>query len=407
MPEIFISAGEASGDHYGAQLQIEIRKRIPDATFFGLGGHEMAAAGLDRVVRAEDVAHMGITEVIRHAPYIYGQLRKLKLSLKQRRPRLAVMIDFPDVNFRLARHCHQLGIPVLWLVSPQLWAWKKRRLRWVRRWVTKMLVIFPFEEPFYRQRGVDAEFIGHPLADLPLPSMSRQDYAAQFGLDTAKQWIALLPGSRAKEFSLHYRTMLASANLLGADYEYLVPVASTLDPSVVSRYMQSAQESVQSPSPSTIRPKIVPDARAALFHARASVIASGTATIQAALMGNPFLIVYKMSPLSYALARRFVSVKFAGMPNLIAGREIVPELLQDQFTAERVVERLKPLLADTSARRQMQTDMAEVQAALTLPQLSLPNTAARTDNVSSATAMARAADAAIALLKSVPLKSRQ
>jgi lipid-A-disaccharide synthase len=392
MASIFISAGEASGDFYGSELQNEIRTRLPGATFFGLGGLGMEAAGLERIVRAEDVAHMGITEVVRHAPYIFRQLQKLKASLNECKPQLAILIDFPDVNFRLAKHCHALGIPVLWLVSPQLWAWKKGRLRWVQRWVTKMLVIFPFEEIFYRERGVDAQFIGHPLADLPLPAISREDYAAKFGLDFKKQWIALLPGSRAKEFHLNYPTLLAAAELLGDAYEYLVPIASTLDENVVALEMQE--------NPGAVQPAPVQDARAALRFARASVVASGTATIQAALMGNPFLIVYKMSPLSYALASRVVTVPFAGMPNLIAGREIVPELLQDEFTPQNVVTKVKPLLEDGPARRKMQADLVEVSAALTAPQLELPSPASQADNGASTTAMARAANAAVTLLES-------
>ena len=391
MASIFISAGEASGDFYGSEFVTAISKRLPGTKFFGLGGQEMAAAGVERIVRAENVAHMGITEVVRHAPYIYSQFQKLKTSLKQRRPQLAVLIDFPDVNFRLAKQCRALGIPVLWLVSPQLWAWKKRRLRWVQRWVTKMLVIFPFEENFYRERNVDATFIGHPLADVPLPSISREEFAMQNGLDSSKPWISLLPGSRAKEFHLHSPTMLAAANLLGRDYEYLVPIASTLDAESITSNLQIGN---------ALHPKIVRDARAALRFSRASIVASGTATIQAALMGNPFLIVHKMSPLSYALARRFVSVDFVGMPNLIAGREIVPELLQNDFNPMNIVTKLRPLLEDSPQRHQMQSDLAEVNAALTLPQVKLPNAAQPADNGGSTTAMARAAEAAIALLKS-------
>ena len=198
-PRIFLSAGEASGDHYGAQIIAELRGRNPQAEFFGLGGREMAEAGLDRVVRAEDVAHMGITEVIRHTPRVYGSYRRLVSSIRERRPDVAVLIDFPDVNFRLARELKKLDIPVVYFVSPQLWAWKRKRLRWVQERVSRMMVIFPFEERFYRARGVDAEFVGHPLAELPLPTMSREDYAAEHGLDPTKQWIALLPGSRRKE----------------------------------------------------------------------------------------------------------------------------------------------------------------------------------------------------------------
>src|ERR1700733_6612896 len=177
-PRIFVSAGEASGDHYGAAIISELRTRLPGAGFTGVGGGAMEAGGEDRVVRAEDVAHMGLTEVVRHAPYIYAQYHRLVRSIKGERPDVAVLIDFPDVNFRLAKHLKRLGVPVVWFVSPQLWAWKRRRLRWVQQRVAKMLVIFPFEEPFYRNRKVAAEFVGHPLAELPLPTISREDYAA-------------------------------------------------------------------------------------------------------------------------------------------------------------------------------------------------------------------------------------
>ena len=172
-PRIFLSAGEASGDHYGAQIIAELRTRIPAPTFTGLGGAEMESAGQTRIVRAEDVAHMGITEVIRHMPYVFSQYRKLVRAIQRDRPDVAILIDFPDVNFRLAKHCKRLGIPVVWFVSPQLWAWKRRRIRWVQQRVSKMLVIFPFEEPFYRNHGVDAEFVGpsvgctSPPHDLP------------------------------------------------------------------------------------------------------------------------------------------------------------------------------------------------------------------------------------------------
>ena len=162
-----MSAGEASGDHYGAQLIAELRRRNPQLACFGLGGKEMEAAGLDRIVRAEDVAHMGITEVIRHMPRVYKAYRSLVAAIRQRRPDVAVLIDFPDVNFRLARELKKLGIPVIYFVSPQLWAWKRRRLRWVQQRVTRMMVIFPFEERFYRARGVEVRCVGHPLAELP------------------------------------------------------------------------------------------------------------------------------------------------------------------------------------------------------------------------------------------------
>jgi len=383
MTSIFLSAGESSGDHYGADLIEHLRQRRPDASFFGLCGAQMTAAQCEPIVRAETVAHMGITEVVRHAPHIYSQFRKLKQAITVRKPALAVLIDFPDVNFRLAKHCHAMGVPVLWLVSPQLWAWKKRRIRWVQRWVTKMLVIFPFEEQFYRERGVDAEFIGHPLADLPMPATTRGQFAQQHSLDANRQWIALLPGSRAREFGLHFPTMRQAATLLGAHYQFIVPIANTLD---FARYSAMVRDAGFTPTD---------DARAAMLHARASIVASGTATVQAALMGNPFVIVYKMSTLSYRVARALVTVRFAGMPNLIAGRQIVPELLQADFTPRNVVETLRPLLADSPQRQQMLLALQDLRRTLTTRTQALPNAASNAENE---IAMARAASAALLLL---------
>src|ERR1700733_10051310 len=228
MPKIFLSAGEASGEHYGALLMAELRRLEPQADFFGLGGTRMASLGLRRVVRAEDVAVMGITEVILHIGHIYREYRKLKASLRAERPDLAILIDFPDVNLSLAAELRRLKIPVVYFVSPQLWAWKKWRIRGVRRNVTRMLVIFPFEEAFYRGRGVSAEFVGHPLADLDPPTVTRERFASENGLDTSKFWVGLLPGSRTRELLANLPPMLETARLLGPKYEYLLPVAPTL-----------------------------------------------------------------------------------------------------------------------------------------------------------------------------------
>src|SRR5665213_3865560 len=177
---IFISAGEASGERYGAMLIEALRARIPTAKFFGLGGKAMESAGCERIVRAEDIAVMGITEVLRHMPHIYGEYRRLVRSIRARKPDVAVLIDFPDVNLRLARELKRLNIPVVYFVSPQLWAWKRRRLRWIQQRVSRMMVIFPFEESFYRARNVDATFVGHPLAQLPLPDITRSEYATKY-----------------------------------------------------------------------------------------------------------------------------------------------------------------------------------------------------------------------------------
>jgi lipid-A-disaccharide synthase len=359
-PLIFLSAGEASGERYGAALMESARRLVPGARFFGLGGARMAALGFRPVVRAEDVAHMGITEVVRHAPYIYGQFQRLKRAIAAERPALAVLIDFPDVNLRLAEHLHRHGIPVIYFVSPQLWAWKKRRIRRVQRFVDRMLVIFPFEEPFYRERGVAAEFVGHPLADLAPPEVTREAFARQHGLDASKPWVALLPGSRQREVHLNLPTMLEAATMLGDTYQYVVPVAPTLPPQTVPAILTDFRAA----RPSGARPVLVEDARAALHHSRGSVVASGTATVEAALEGNPFVVVYRLSKVSYAIARRFVTVPHVAMANLIAGRRLVPELIQDEFTAGNIVHALRPLLAEAPARREAIAGLREVRERL-------------------------------------------
>ena len=340
-----------------------VRRHIPEAAFFGLGGKTMEAAGCERIVRAEDIAVMGITEVIRHMPGIYRRYRELVRSIRTRNPDIAVLIDFPDVNFRLARELKKLGIPVVYFVSPQLWAWKTHRVRWVRERVTKMLVIFPFEEAFYREHGVDAEFVGHPLADVPLPSITREEFAARHQLDPAKEWIGLLPGSRLKELRLNLPGMLAAAKTLGAAYEYVLPVAATLDGDVVRK---AVVEDVGRYAPGTIL-HVVPDARATLKLVRASIVASGTATVEAAIVGNPFIVVYRLSSLSYAVASRLVKLPHVAMVNLVAGTRIVPELIQNKFTPGNVVLHLMPLLSDGPERTAMMDELSAVRNKLHVP----------------------------------------
>ena len=359
-PWIFLSAGEASGEHYGALLIEEIKRRIPEVRFFGMAGERMEALGCQRVVRSEDVAVMGITEVVRHLPRIYREYRRLKQAIRAHRPAAAVLIDFPDVNLRLAAELHRLGIPVLFFVSPQLWAWKQWRIRHVRRSVDRMLVIFPFEESFYRERGVQAEFVGHPLADLPLPSISREEFAALHGLDAQKRWIGLLPGSRAREIGLNLPEMLRSAAMLAdATAEFVLPLAPTLSDSA-RRQTQAMVDAAQIPT----LVRLVEDARGALFHARASIVASGTATVEAALIGNPFVVVYRVSPVTYAIAQRVVKVPHVAMVNLVAERRVVPELIQHEFSAQSVAQHLRPLLEDGPERSQMLGDLKEVTAKL-------------------------------------------
>ncbi len=374
---ILISAGEASGEMYGAQLIEALRRptqqepaelrsawtgeapvptRAEQLHFFGVGGERMRAAGCDTVVDAKDLAVVGITEILSHLPKIYGLYRTLIAEADKRHPDLAIVIDSPAFNWRVARAMKKRGIPMVYYVAPQFWAWRQGRVRLLRDYIDKALVIFPFEEQFYRERGVDATFIGHPLAELPQPAIQRGDYAAQFRLDAAKQWITLMPGSRVKEVRMNLPTILEAAALLGGEYEFLLPIAPTLDGIFL-------QGQIHQPGIT-----LVPEALPALWHSRAAIIASGTATVEAAMMSTPFVMVYCVSPLTYLLGKPRVKVPHFAMVNLIAGEEVVPELVQHDFTAENVVARLQEILPDGARRDRMLEALANVQARLRVPE---------------------------------------
>jgi len=343
---------------YGAGLIEALRRRDPALEFFGVGGDRMRSAGCATVVDAKNLSVVGITEILSHLPEIWGLFGKLVAEADQRRPDLAIVIDSPAFNWRVARAMHKRGIPVVYYVAPQFWAWRQGRVRLLRKYVDKALVIFPFEEKFYRDRGVNATFVGHPLADLVKPLISREDYAAQQKLDPAKHWITLMPGSRVKEVRMNLPEILKSAVQLGSDYEFLFPVAPTLDRAFVQELLSGdlneAQKSIH----------LVSEALPALAHSRAGIIASGTATVEAAMMGTPFVMVYRVSPLTYALGRPRVKVSRFAMVNLIAGQEVVPELVQHDFVAENVIARLKQILSDGPAREKMLRSLAEVKSRL-------------------------------------------
>jgi lipid-A-disaccharide synthase len=376
---VMISAGEASGEMYGAELLEALRElggggnaalpaagaegnaALPAAgagavECFGMGGERMREAGCELVVQARDVAVVGLFEVLSHLPGIYREFHKLLAEVDRRRPDVAVLIDFPDWNFRLAKQLHRRGIPVVYYVSPQLWAWRKGRLKLVQRYVSKMLVIIPFEREFYARNGVEVEFVGHPLSELESPKVSRVDFAGRWGLDASKRWIALLPGSRRKELRMNLPAMLGAAQGLGAGFEYVMPVASTLDRDWVQKQIAVCSKNVEI--------KLTDDARASLLHSRVGVVASGTATVEAALIGTPFVMVYRLAGLTWTLGRHLVKLPHYGMVNLVAGRKVVPELIQDGYTPESVEREVRALLEDGPVRQRMTEALAEVREML-------------------------------------------
>jgi lipid-A-disaccharide synthase len=330
-----------------------LRRLSPTAVeAFGLGGERMRAAGCEIVVDSKDVAVVGIAEVVTHLPRIYKEFHRLLREADRRKPDVAVLIDFPDFHFRLAKALHARGIPVVYYVSPQLWAWRRGRIKLVQRYVKKMLVIFPFEEQFYREHGVEAEFTGHPLGELVEEPEARAEFARRYGLDPSKPWIGLLPGSCRKEVQMILPTLLEAARKLGSGYDYLLPVASTLE----QDWMRERLTIPRGP-----RVTLTSDARQTLLQSRAAVVASGTATVEAAVLGTPFVMVYRVAPLSWRVGRSLVKLSHFAMPNLIAGREIVRELVQQEFTAEAVAAEVAALLEDGSRRGQMVRDLSEVR----------------------------------------------
>lgn len=337
---------------YGAQLIEALRRLDPSIEFFGVGGERMRAAGCEIVVDAKNLAVVGITEILSHLPRILDVYKHLLSEADRRKPDLAVVIDSPAFNWRVARQMKRRGIPTVYYVAPQFWAWRQGRVKLIRKYIDKALVIFPFEEKFYRDRGVDATFVGHPLATLQQPSADRSSYAGQHGLDPTKQWITLMPGSRVKEVRMNLPTILQATGLLGSEYEFLLPVAPTLD----RGWLQSLVGNQ--------RIAFVPEALPALWHSRAGIIASGTATVEAAMMNLPFVMVYRVSRLTYLVGKPRVKVPRFAMVNLIAGEEVVPELVQHDFTAENVAARVKEILADGAVRQTMLQGLAGVRARL-------------------------------------------
>jgi len=359
-----LSAGEASGDTYGAQLIASLRRLSPNAAFFGMGGEKMRAAGCELLIDAKDVAVVGLVEVVMHLPGIYRRFNRFVGEAGRRKPDAAVLIDFPEFNLRLARKLHELNIPVFYFVSPQIWAWRSGRVKQIRRYIRKMIVIFPFEQDFYREHGVEVSYVGHPLAHAEPPRISRQDFAAQYRLDDTQQWIGLLPGSRKREVRLNLPTMLQAARRLQDEdeqgkYQYLLPVASTLDRVWMQQQISNAHMSIPI--------HLTDNSRVALKHCRAAIVASGTATVETALAGTPFVVVYRLAALTWLLGRQMVKLDTFAMPNLIAGRKIVPELIQQDFTPESILRELTDMIPEGPRRRQMLADLADVQRQLRDP----------------------------------------
>ena len=365
---VMISCGEPSGDLYAGALADEIRHREPGADIFGFGGPRLAAAGARLIGDFQGVSVTGLTEALRVLPRSFAMLRVLAAAARDERPDVFVAIDFPDFNFRLMAAVHRLGIPVVYYVSPQLWAWRPRRMQTMKRYVDRVLVIFPFEEELYRREHVPVEFVGHPLVDLVRVRQPRAALLREHGLQPDAPTVALLPGSRPNELRRIVPVIAASLPLIASrvpGVQFIVAAAPNLPDALFASLASSIWRGSSVGSVFSRTVPIVHDRTDDVLAASDVVItASGTATVQAALHERPMVVVYKLSPLTYRLGKPFVRVDTYAMTNLVAGRRIVPELIQDEFTAGRVAEECVRLLTDEQLRVRTQDELRRVRERL-------------------------------------------
>jgi len=354
-------AGEASGDLHGAHLVDAIHLINPQIRFFGVGGQGLKSKGMEILYPSHLLAVVGITEVLFRLRPILKTLHGLKRTLDQTRPDLVILIDFPDFNLRVARMAHRLGIPVLYYISPQIWAWRSGRIKQIVRWVKKMVVLFPFEVAFYQAAGVNVEWVGHPLLDLVKPSLLPGEAVQQFGLDPARRVIGLLPGSRAHEIERLLPILLAAAQLLYRempDLQFIIPVAPGISKGDLSPWLMKV------PIPVTLVENQIYDV---MNVSELLITASGTATLEGTILKKPMIILYRVSSLSYLVGRALVKVKYIGLPNLVVGRKVAPELIQGEANPERVAEEALKILRDPDLQREMTGAMAEVCRSLGEP----------------------------------------
>ena len=356
---LLVCCGETSGDLYAAELVRLLRLEPGEIEAFGLGGDRLAEQGVELLAHVRDLAVVGLLEVIGHLRRIHRVFRRVLAEVDRRRPDLAVLIDYPDFNLRLARELNRRGVPVAYYVSPQLWAWRRGRLRAIRETVARMIVIFPFEEPLYREAGVPVSFVGHPLVDLARPVEDRAAFLRARGLQPERPVVALLPGSRPGEVRRHLPRIADAVGRLARrrpDVQFILAVAPALDAGPLIRALD--------------RPgvcAVVGETHSVLSACTVALVASGTATVEAALLGAPMVVFYRLSWLTFLLGRPLVRVPHYAMVNLIAGRKLVPELMQGDFSPDRAAREVLAILEDPERRSGMLAGLDEVRRRLGAP----------------------------------------
>ncbi len=359
--KILLVAGEVSGDLHGSHLVEAIQHIEPGIQFFGVGGEGLERRGMKLLYPAHPLSVVGITEVLVKLRTILKALRGLKGSLQREKPDLIVLIDFPEFNLRLAKIAHRRGIPVLYYISPQIWAWRPQRIKLIARVVKKMIVLFPFEVPLYETAGVDVEWVGHPLLDIVKPTLPKEKAFREFGLDPKRRTVGLLPGSRIHEIERLLPPLLASAHLLHKeipDLQFIIPLAPGISKTLLSSQMKNI----------LIPLKVVEGFTYDVMNlCELLITASGTATLEGAILGKPMIIIYKVSLLSYWVGKALIRVDHIGLVNLVAEKEIVPELIQKDVNPERIADEASRILRDPILSRRMAESMDEVRQKLGEP----------------------------------------
>ncbi|MEK6562661.1 MAG: lipid-A-disaccharide synthase [Candidatus Binatota bacterium] len=357
---VMIVVGEASGDLHGAHLVKALYRRDPTLEIFGVAGDGLKREGIKVIFDVDRLTGMGFAELAGNLKTIWQAYRLLRKALREERPNLLILVDFPEFNLRLARLAKKSGIPVLYYISPQVWAWRKRRTQKIARWVDRMAVVFPFEVPLYQNEGVAVSFVGHPLLDLAYSSEPRERTLTQYGLDPSRQTIAILPGSRRREVAYHLPPMLEAADRLERQLkmQFILVRATTVERGILDGILEKAAVKVPIAEGNTYN----------VLHACDLVwAASGTATLETALMLRPMVIVYRLSWLTYALARLLVRVSHIGMVNIIAGESVVPELIQSDVTADKIVAESRAILQDPELRKRIVRKLLQVREKLGSP----------------------------------------
>ncbi len=358
--QFLVSAGEASGDLYASGVVDHLKTLIPGSSFYGCAGPRLQAAGVKPIVHAANISVIGLAEVVAHLPRIYGEYRRLVRYARKHPPRAALLVDNPDFNLRLAAQLKRLGVPVFYLVAPQVWAWRQGRVQKIREVVDKLFCLFPFEEPWFRERGVDATYIGNPLAHMVRPMFSRAEFFARHRLHVDLPLLVLLPGSRGGEIARHLPILLDTVTLLRRRFDLPAVLATPKGYGGHSALLKF-RERMAAQSIKVIENETWD----CIAHASVALAASGTVTMEAAVLGTPMVTFYRVNPLSWYAGRHLVKAPFLSMVNLIAEEQIVPELIQNDMTPAKLAGAVAELLTDSARADAMRADLAEVRRKLT------------------------------------------